>query len=178
MAETKGTASAETWATIPEYPAYQVSDCGRVRRATRASGTTVGQVLVQDLSNGYHRVHLTSYGRYVFTHRLVLSGFVGPCPPGCETRHLNGIRNDNRLANLAWGTKTENGEDRKVHGTSPRGPRNHAAKLTAEKVAEIRRRYANGTLQRVLAAEYGVNQPHVSRIVRGANWAQDQASNE
>ena len=43
-------------------------------------------------------------------HRLVLLAFMGPCPKGMRcrhvnVRHLNGVRNDNRIENLCWNTK-------------------------------------------------------------------------
>lgn len=51
--------------------------------------------------------------RYV--HHLVLETFVGPRPEGMEARHLNGDYSDNRLQNLAWGTKAQNMQDRIKH---------------------------------------------------------------
>lgn len=59
----------------------------------------------------------------VYVHIMVLEAFVGPCPPGMECRHLNGNPADNRLANLEWGTPTQNNLDQVVHGTHP-----HASK--------------------------------------------------
>jgi hypothetical protein len=43
-------------------------------------------------------------------HRLVLLAFMGPCPKGMgcrhvNVRHLNGVRNDNRIENLCWNTR-------------------------------------------------------------------------
>ena len=43
------------------------------------------------------------------------------------------------------------------------------AKLTETDVASIRSRYANGETQKSLGLEYGVIQPHISRIVRNRN---------
>jgi hypothetical protein len=51
-----------------------------------------------------------------------------------------------------------------------RRPYSAAAKLTEEEVAEIRKRYAAGELQRVLADEYQVRQQAISKIVRGERW--------
>lgn len=48
-------------------------------------------------------------------HHIVLTTFVGPCPEGLECRHLDGVKTNCRLSNLAWGTVTENAEDRKKH---------------------------------------------------------------
>ena len=53
----------------------------------------------------------------------------------------------------------------------PRGPNNHAAKLTEAQVLEIRARCAAGEMQRVVAAQYGVTQSSVSYIVSRKKWA-------
>ena len=50
-------------------------------------------------------------------HELVLLAFVGAKPPKHECRHLNGDPADNRLENLAWGTRSENIKDAVAHGT-------------------------------------------------------------
>jgi len=51
-----------------------------------------------------------------------------------------------------------------------RGSDHHAAKLMWDQVDAIRRRAAAGETQRSLAAEFGVSQPVVSKIVRGETW--------
>lgn len=58
--------------------------------------------------------------------------------------------------------------DRTRHGKS--GTAHHAAKLTWDDVAEIRRRAAAGEQQRPLAREFGISQPVVSKIVRRETW--------
>jgi hypothetical protein len=51
-------------------------------------------------------------------HHLVAEAFIGPRPtPTTEIRHLNGNPGDNRPANLRYGTRAENAEDSKRHGT-------------------------------------------------------------
>lgn len=72
-------------------------------------------------------------------HQLVLEAFVGLCPDGMECRHLNGVRDDNRLENLCWGTRKENQNDKIVHGNSLKGERNPYAKLSNEDVVEIKK---------------------------------------
>jgi len=60
--------------------------------------------------------------------------------------------------------------------TSYKGPRrgadNHAAKLTADKVIEIRRRFAAGeNTQAQLSREFGVGAGRISDIVKRKLWA-------
>jgi hypothetical protein len=52
------------------------------------------------------------------------------------------------------------------------GMLNSNARLTIVQVAELRRRYREGGIsQTTLAAEYGIAQVQVSRIIRGENWS-------
>ena len=106
-------------------------------------------------------------------HRLVLESFVGPCPEGCECRHLNGIPSDNYLGNLRWGTPGENTQDAIRHGTffTPwRGERNHRGKLTEIDVLNIREKLAEGKSQRAIAREFGVHGTTIWGIAHRVYW--------
>jgi len=63
--------------------------------------------LVPTTSYSYCNVSFKVHGKSVTypVHRLVLLAFMGPCPKGMRCRHLNGVRNDNRLVNLCWNRK-------------------------------------------------------------------------
>lgn len=156
----------ENWKAVPGFEGlYEVSDQGRVRNQTRLLKPSRQQ-------RGHMLVHLgTSAQRYV--HRLVLDAFVGPCPKGMECRHLNGDPADNRLGNLAWGTRLENFADRTRLGehNAPRGTLQPHAVLDEEKVRIIRREVASGRAQASVGADFGVSQNHVSMIVNRKLWA-------
>jgi len=103
--------SGEEWMET-EFPEYSVSNLGRVRN------TVKGNLLYGKLTKiGYQQVCLKSAGvlNFRYVHHLVLNAFRGSRPEGKETRHLNGIRSDNRLENLAWGTRQENMKDKIRH---------------------------------------------------------------
>lgn len=123
----------ERWLPIPGYEdSYEVSSIGRVRSLDRMSeyrnrnGETIrravrGRLLKTRVgARGYPYVNLSKGNRNFRSwviHRLVLLAFVGPLPVGLVSRHLNGIRTDNRLENLCYGTYSENMSDMVSHGT-------------------------------------------------------------
>lgn len=114
--------------------------------------------------------------RHFFLHRAILETFIGPCPPGMEARHLNGNRADNRLVNLAWGTRLDNAADREVHGKQPHGADSPNARLTEGQVASIRRRYAARESSMLsMAREYGVGFTTVWNVVHRRTWCHLEA---
>jgi hypothetical protein len=120
----------------------------------------------------YQHVILRRNGepKVVTIHRLILMAFIGPCPEGHEARHLNGNPLDNRLENLAWGTRSSNqGDDKRLHGTMQSCERNGQAKLTREQVHEIRRLRPTTKLDD-LARQFSISRSQVKRIVYGKSW--------
>jgi hypothetical protein len=88
-----------------------------------------------------------------------------------EVRHGPGGKQDNRAVNLSYGTPAQNSADRERDGTVPLGEQNHMAQLTAERVIEIRQRYALGGISlRALAAEYDVSHMAISKVIRRETW--------
>lgn len=168
---------AETWKTIGQCPAYDVSSLGRVRRARPGIRTRVGLILRPNKTGGkgrYLGVTLVMNGerQYATVRRLVCEAFHGlPPSPSHETAHLNGDSRDNRAENLGWVLRVENARHRDMHGTSLRGERGSGAKLTAADVGAIRAEYAAGSATHLsLAIKFGVDKATAGRIVRGDTW--------
>ena len=112
--------SSERWLPAVDWPAYQVSDRGRVRRISGGQGAVVGRFLT--VTNGL--VQLMKEGRCwnVSVAGLILCAFVGHYPKGRPlARHLNDDRANNHLTNLAWGSYWENKQDAKRNGKTGPG---------------------------------------------------------
>ena len=107
----------EEWRVIPKHPKYDISNLGRMRRKNktyqqRPSSTISEYRYLKGSCNqdGYRYVKIGDKCVY-FTH-LVLEAFVCPRPAGLQCDHINRIRDDNRLVNLRWVTKSENMRNR------------------------------------------------------------------
>lgn len=118
--------SDEQWKPIQGFPHFEVSNLGRVRSWRKRGPWTEERadqprILKATDTSGYPRVKVSNAQQTVIRriHRLVLDAFVGPCPPGMECAHLNGIPSDNRLENLRWCTPAENYADRIRQGVVP-----------------------------------------------------------
>lgn len=108
---------------IPGQKKHRVSDDGKMQ-SLKSSGW-------QDMKaspdrSGYPCVSMKVEGKpkTLRVHTLVLLAFVGPRPPGMVARHLNDNPRDNRLENLKWGTRSENGAD-SVKNRNERPPQRH-----------------------------------------------------
>ena len=156
---------------------YQVSDLGNVRSKERPVKTCLGiavkggNVLKKIIATtGYEVVNFTSSNqgrKQELVHRLVLLSFVGLCSDGKQACHANGIRHDNKLENLRWGTVKENHFDQKIHGTKPIGQMSKNAKLTELQVIEIKQSVLSSNF---LAKKYKVGKTTILRIKKGVTW--------
>jgi hypothetical protein len=162
------------WREIPgTHGHYEASADGCVRRALGGGGTSPGRIIRGGINNtGYRIFRPCVNGKHLGIlsfHRAVWSAFNGPIPEGLDICHWNHKRDDNRLANLYAGTRSENlrqsvNEGRPV-GKGMTGRRNSAAKLSWRDAQEIRRLYATGAFdQRLIGSLYGITQSTVSKI--------------
>ena len=131
-AEERATLDLRPVPSVPDHfasPDGRIFSCARAGRLRerRTHRTHDGYLLV--VMNANRR----SFGRGV--HTMVCEAFHGPKPSTeHETRHLDGHRLNNRADNLAWGTKQENADDKRRHGTVACGER-HFSKTHPEKLA-------------------------------------------
>lgn len=129
--------------------------------------------------DGYGKVSLGKSGTMGRAHRVAYELAVGPIPDGLVVCHRCDSPSCCNPAHLFVGTVTENNHDRDAKGhhgshTRPerraRGEKNARAKLTAESVRAIREQARSGKLQREIAAEFGVSQQAIGRVLSGRRW--------
>jgi hypothetical protein len=103
---------------------------------------------------------------------LVADAFLpAKCPTDTVVRHLNDDSSDNRAVNLARGTQKDNMADSIRNGTLQRGGSHYRAKLTDDKIREIRHLDATGKFsQQELGLRFGVTFQMISLIVLRKSW--------
>lgn len=177
---------AEEWRAISVRPAYEISNLGRVRSldravhylrhgrpvTTRCKGRLLNQTRCK--KTGYFQVSLGRprdgiYNRFD-VHPLVLAAFVCPRPEGKLALHSDGLSENNKLGNLRWGTRTENAEDARLHGSMLLGDYHPNAVLRAADIRVIRELLKSRSLLSV-AREMGVSKGCISQIKTRRTWA-------
>lgn len=120
---------------------------------------------------GYGRLRLGRVGQvsHIYAHRFSYELHNGPIPDDMLVRHSCDNPPCVNPAHLLTGTPADNMRDKAERGrcNPPLGERNPLAKLTADKVREIR---ASGLSDTKLAAAYGVSQSNISMIRSGRTW--------
>jgi hypothetical protein len=92
------------WKDIDECDGYEVSSHGDVRNKK------TGKILAKNLMGaGYVKADMWLNGKRKQTsvHRLVATAFLGPSE-GREVNHKNGDKQDNRVENLEWCSRSDN----------------------------------------------------------------------
>jgi hypothetical protein len=177
--------SPEIWKAVPGFEGfYDVSDQGRVRsywrQSSRGKGKGVKYILDSNpqkilriiFNRKYPTVALsTGYNLRPFrVNRLVLFAFIGPCPPGMESCHNDGIPTNCFLTNLRWDTRSSNNLDRIKHGCGAVGENNPNTILTPEQVLKIRELNSQGVACMELEKMFPVSYFHLRKIVTRQVW--------
>lgn len=120
--------STEEWRPVVGLPGYEASSLGRIR--SWLARKPEPRILTLSMSlKGYQVVNTkspTGTWRVRTVHSLVLMAFRGPRPESAsDVRHLNGVRTDNRIRNLKWGTSLENAADTRRHVTHRNARKTH-----------------------------------------------------
>lgn len=172
----------ETWQPIKNYEGlYEVSDLGNVKNVARKIILPTGgelflkeKILRQRKNRGYCIVNLCKNSKKFSAkvHRLVAIHFIDNPENKHQVDHLFS-KEDNRAASLVWATGSENMRRSFKVGThvSPacKGEKNGRSKLTRFQIWEIRKKYAQSSTRK-LAAEYGVSNILISKIVNFKIW--------
>nr|AAL73456.1 endonuclease [Tetrahymena thermophila] len=95
----------DVWKTIEDYPDYQISSQGRVKKIK------TGKILKINVdSNGYYLINLckNKVFKTYSMHRIVAKHFISNPQQLKNVDHINNDKLDNRIGNLRWVTNQQN----------------------------------------------------------------------
>lgn len=175
----------EEFKSIPGYEGlYSISNVGRVRSDKRLKWNGQGYVHLQN-TIPYHNLDVLkdkpayysvsiwkdNKRKRFLIHKLMAITFLGGIPSQ-TVNHKDGIKIHNFESNLEWATYKENSIHAVKHGlmNPPQGIDNAWAKLTDEKVREIRVLLSQGISQRKIANMYGISRGPIQHIAENNGW--------
>jgi hypothetical protein len=166
----------EQW-KIVDGTDYAVSNLGRMASMKRNKWRTLNP---SKDSGGYVVVGMwhDAKSKRPLVHRLVAAAFLPDAPsPAHEVNHKDGDKANNRADNLEWVTPSENIRHsfavlgRVGANTNPcKGEKHGRAKLTADKVRDIRARRLLGARVSDMAREFGTTATAISYAILRKTW--------
>ena len=119
--------------------------------------------------SGYLSVGINGSQKTV--HRLVALAFLGSPPSAAHgVNHKDGNKTNNRIDNLEWMTQKQNLRHAVEVLGLMRGTHKNA-KVTPERVIQIREMRTRGVSVRDVADAHGISKQLVSAIIAGREWA-------
>ena len=154
---------------IPGHPKYFAIRSGFI--ISIASGKPKIIIGCKCGQMGYRAITFLDGSRQ-YIHAIICEAWNGPRPsPKHQVRHLDGKLTNNAADNLQWGTAKENAADKLNHGTNTSGIKNPMAKLTPEKVLQMRKcREQTGLAYKNIAKNFNISTMTAFRAVTGRAW--------
>ena len=160
----------EQWKIIDGYSDYQISTNGRVNSMKHFNC----KILKQHKNwGGYYNIGLRENGKRktIDIHRLVAIAFIPNLNNKPEVNHKDGNRENNRVENLEWVTKSENEKHAyKIGSKTQKGIKNTNSKLTENEVLIIHGLYLGGLKQIEIAVLFNLTRDSIYKIIHGHSW--------
>jgi hypothetical protein len=169
MRNIKENSKPVTWRAIPGYKGMHfISTMGEVFSCTKMPGIRKAVYRGDYLAIGL--IDENRVTKMHSIHRLVAMTFISPIKGKHFVNHINGVKNDNRVSNLEWCNRSENGLHAYKLGlmTPTTGEDSHLTKLTDAQVLEISKiGKKSGESMASIAKRYSVSSAQVCRILNG-----------
>ena len=163
----------EQWKRINNYPQYQVSNLGSIKREYPNGKFK----MIKPLPSGCYRYLMVtlcknSQATKSYIHRIVADHFLpNPDPKNYSTVGFkNKDGQDCRVENLYWTNQQELMQLRQQQDRYYKGSEHHASRLTEKDVIEIRKMKADGFRNVDICKLYGIHNATLSAILKRHTW--------
>lgn len=165
----------ETWAEIPGYDNYSVSNLGNIwSKKTKKYLTPCDRHKNHvKMKKGYMAVNLSLKGKAKMfsVHSLVLLAFKGERPSGYVINHIDGNPSNNALYNLEYCTQSHNRKQDFINGRqSFIGEKNNQSKITEDDVKYILELKKQGYTYKEIAKKFNMSESGIGSIFTGHTW--------
>ena len=162
---------------LRKFSDYEVSNYGRVRRATNGLNTYIGRILKNSVDHNGYMYCVICDDDHISSHcvisRLVAHAFIGPCPYGYEVNHKKGVKANNKSWNLEYVTHSENIKHAFENDLMDFKGSNHPKAIISEDTARIIKKLLvrkNVLDDFVIARRLGISWRIVRNIRYGYTW--------
>lgn len=149
---------------------YFANELGEIFSYPKKTRKGIRKMKTSIAKNGYLTLDLCKNGQIKkhLVHRLIAKTFLDNPLNKSEVNHINGIKNDNKLSNLEWNTKSENQlHSIKIGLRSTIGEKNSQCKLTNDKVFNI---LNDNRHYKVICNDYKISLSTIYDIKKGRSW--------
>lgn len=165
---------------IPEH--YEVARANVVSGRWRVDFTAgevfgvKGQAYRRRNSWGYVQIKMRVVGNWrreiaVLAHRVIWEAAHGPLPAHLQINHVNGVKTDNRLANLEVVTGAENMRHAFATGLNHAPSKSPTQRLCPADVLGVVDAIRSGEADDALAERFGVSRSCINNIRHGWTWS-------
>jgi len=152
----------EVWKPVVDYPKYEISNMGNVRRNNKQlSLFIIKGYLAFNVIDGVKR------RKSLRVHKEVAKAFLGNHAANMIVRHLDGNPLNCCISNIKWGTHSDNEKDKKRHGRSLAGSKNPQAKITEMEAIFIKK---SNLSSKELAERLNIGYRAIWAIKTGRTW--------
>lgn len=149
---------------------YFVNEIGEVFSYPKKTRKGIRKLLTNKHKQGYLLIDLCKNGKIKkhSVHRLVAISFLDNVENKEQVNHINGNKEDNRVENLEWNTRSENQKHAIKTGLrSAKGIKNSQSKLTENEVLNI---FKDLRKYKEISNIYNISVPTISGIKKGHTW--------
>lgn len=127
--------------------------------------------------DGYRKVtfyETAKKRKFFYVHRLLAKAFIENPLNKDFINHINGNTSDNRIENLEWCTRSENGKHAFKLGLNKSNPvygsKNKNSKINESIALEIKQKFKVGFKQSYIARYFNISKYIVSNVITGKTW--------